>query len=119
MLTRPRTFIAALLFASAAGAGIAKADTIMSCMVGRVIEWSDRVDVYCSNSVTVNGGALVQFFAIAKTDPDRANRWVSMASSALLSGKSFEVIFKDNGADNVSNCPLSNCRTPYAFGLLK
>ena len=116
MLKRSTITMLAFLAIALFGAGTARADTSFSCTVTRVLEWADRVDVACSNTITINGD-LVQFFAIAKTDAARASRWMSTAVSALLAGKPFVVLFGDTPAGNIPNCPSNNCRTPYAFGV--
>jgi hypothetical protein len=79
---RKRSTITMLAFLAIAlfGAGTARADTSFSCTVTRVL---DRVDVACSNTITINGD-LVQFFAIAKTDAARASRWMSTAVKPSL-----------------------------------
>ena len=116
MLKKSSITIVVFLATAVLGAGTARAETPFYCTVTRVLEWADRVDIACSNSITINGD-VVQFLAIAKTDAARASRWVSTAVSALLAGKPFLVIFGDTPAGNIPGCPSYNCRTPHVFGL--
>lgn len=88
------------------------------CNVTRVLEWNDRVDVACSNSINING-AVISYFAISKADTTRAQRWISLATSALLSGNPFYTYFDDSGSTNLETCSSWNCRTPITFGIQK
>lgn len=76
-----------------------------------------QIQVTCSNSFTVLGTAYTNF-AIAQTgtgapsDSDQ-NRLLSMATSALLSGKKFRIFVTDAAC----HAAFTNCRLFDAWGL--
>jgi hypothetical protein len=97
----------------------ARADAWYYCKPTQVMELdSSRVHVACSNAITVNGNQ-VKFLAIGLSDKARVNRFISLASSALLSGKYFLAAIPVGAGTNVTGCAASNCRTPYRFGVAK
>jgi hypothetical protein len=115
-----KTFSSLLLLsafiASIALPATAKADTWFSCQAIEVMEFSNRIHVRCSNTITVDGD-VVRWLAISKTDQDRASRFFSAGTSAILSGKFFRVVIPESSSTNVSGCLASDCRTPSAFGV--
>lgn len=116
-----KTFLLKLILAAAAVFAVAtplsaRADTYFYCEANEVFELSNRIHVRCSNTITLDGDT-VRWIAIAKTDADKANRFSSFATAAILSGKSFRVLLPEASTTNVSGCLTSDCRTPVAFGL--
>lgn len=94
----------------------ARADTWWSCQAIEVMEFSNRIHVRCSNTITLNGN-VVRWLAIPKTDQNRASRFMSAGTAAILSGKYFRVVVPESSATNTSGCLASDCRTPSAFGV--
>lgn len=116
-----KTFLLKLILSAAALFAVsvplsARADTYFNCDAIEVFEFSSRIHVRCANTVTLDGD-VVRWIAIAKTDADKANRFSSFATAAILSGKSFRVLLPESSATNVSGCLVGDCRTPVAFGL--
>lgn len=86
------------------------------CTPLEVIEWSDRVAVTCSNSITLNSNT-VWYMAIGVTDAEKAKRFVSMATAALVSGRKFYGDVPTVGGGSPAGCLAGNCRIPTAFGV--
>ena len=108
--------VSLILVGITAAPSIASAVTF-ECAARDVYEYSGRIHVYCTNSITLDGDK-VRFVAIAKTDADQAARFVSMATAAILSGKTFRTSIPESSSSNVSGCKSKDCRTPYGFGLV-
>ena len=89
----------------------------LTCNVREVGEFSNRVHVRCWNSIVVNGNT-VTYLAIGKTDTTMVARFISLATSSLLSGKPFSVDVPVSATGNVSGCGSTNCRTPSVWLLL-
>lgn len=105
-----------LLTAAALCAAILLAPAISdayTCYPTEVIEYSNRVHIRCSYSSSISGDAI-WYWAVSKDDMSQVHRFISMANTALVTGKSMYVL---PSASNASGCITSNCRTPLAFGL--
>lgn len=87
-----------------------------SCTPNEVLEVDNRIHVRCSNSVVLDGNTI-RYIAIAKTDESKAARFISLGTSALLSGKIFQVYIPTASSTNVSGCAATDCRTPTSFGV--
>lgn len=87
-----------------------------ACQPDLVTESSNRISVHCTNSISLNGNT-VTFVAISSTDTAKAARFLSVATSAFLSGKKLSVNIPSSSSTNVSGCAASDCRTPTDFGL--
>jgi hypothetical protein len=86
---------------------------IFDCSPVEVGEFAgSRIHVECANP---NSGGI-RFIAINSTS-SAAQRFVSMATSALLAGKIFRVDIPSTSTTNVSGCGASDCRTPTFFGV--
>lgn len=89
----------------------------MDCKVSQVVRDSDKVLVYCYNSVTV-GSDTVSFAAVAVPGNDaQAERFESLALIALNNSRYFMVDFPTSSTSNPTGCSPSNCRKPNYFGL--
>ena len=75
-----------------------------------------RVQVTCSNSSPRD---RTQFLSFANTDNALTDRFISVATAAILSGKELNVYTYDSGASNPVNCLAANCRpvTEFSLGL--
>lgn len=94
----------------------------MSCKPKQIIETLGRqLHVQCSNSITLqepNSGPTrtISYIAILASDA-AATRFLSMASSALLSDRPFVAFLTGDAANNVAGCRPEDCRTPLYYGL--
>src|SRR5215471_1890607 len=61
----------------------------VDCTPANVATFAGRVHVKCV--ATVSGG--IQYFAVASSDTAFANRFMSIASSALVAGRTLSVLF--------------------------
>ncbi len=96
--------------------GIARAERY-ECTPVEVIEFTDRIHVGCSASVRI-GVNDVWFIAISNGSSS-ADRFVSIAEAAILSGR--KILFDayptvTASTPNHPNCAAVNCRSPTAFG---
>jgi hypothetical protein len=106
-------------------AGKAKAE-FYSCTPIEVGEISDgpnsRIHVVCSNpwlmhNPTTNHDDNIRYIAVSSID-FRAQRFLSLATSALLANKTFRVDIPTSSWTNVAGCGQTDCRTPTYFGLV-
>ena len=99
------------------------------CQPKEVMEMSDRVHVKCETAILpglgTNPGRSVDripqiwFIAVGTRYRSKADRFVSLATTALTCGYTFRVRISSDGQDNTENCLLNDCRSPSAFGLVK
>jgi hypothetical protein len=102
-----------VVMAGAAVPSIAQAaPTWHNCDVRDVTEVSTpnaRVQVRCWAPSTPVG----EYIAIGVTDAARAQRFLSIALAAQLSGRKFSVLIDPaTSAGNVAGCGAADCRTP-------
>jgi hypothetical protein len=103
-----------------------------SCSPVEVMDQGNRVCVKCSNShlagreeeTTRTDDQLlllprIRFIAVSTEDPARAERFISLASTAMACGYHFIVKIPVSSQTNVNHCDPSNCRTPEVFGIAK
>jgi hypothetical protein len=87
------------------------------CKAVEVMEFDNRIHVRCANTKGM-GQDQVRYVAIDKRDKERANRFASMATAAVLAGKVFQVNIPVGSGGNAPGCARRDCRTPVAFGVL-
>lgn len=102
--------------ALAALPSMALADTWFECRAISIVESNNRVAVQCSNTVDANGDDVF-YVAISNADAPKTARFVSMASTAVVSGQIFYALIPDSAATNTNGCLSTNCRTPWSWGL--
>lgn len=95
---------------------VARADVYFNCTPDSVMEFGTRVHVHCLPGIIV-GADTISFFAINTTDAEEARRFITLATSALLSKKFFRVLVPTSSATNVAGCLATDCRTPTVFGV--
>ncbi len=93
-------------------------DKWYSCQVIEVLEFSTRIHVKCSNPI-VHYQNTVQYISIDTLDNDKANRFMSLATTAVVSGVTFRVKMSGDPDKNPSGCSWSDCRYPVRFGLIR
>ncbi len=88
-------------------APLAKAASLwIACQPAGVMEHPDRIHIRCAQAT---GG--ISYYAIATTNKERANRFQSLGTAALLGGKTLWVYFEQNDTSGTSiGCPASDCR---------
>lgn len=108
-----------VLFALVVGLAIAEkaaaAETWTDCVPMGVATFSNRVHVRCS--AAVGGGIL--YFAMQTTDSAAAARFVSVASSALIAGRTLKIQY--DPADltgGTFGCATGDCRRARALEIL-
>ena len=105
------------------------ADQTFDCTPSEVLELGNRIHVKCSTPATVvpSSGSVdyrarasreIRYLAIGKTDRDKANRFTSLATAAMVSGKKFRVVIGFSSSTNTDGCNPNDCRTPSAFGIV-
>jgi hypothetical protein len=123
MKMKTNRFLRAIVLTAALAAGTLTASTARAdwfiCTPDQVGDWTNgtRVLVRCSNTITLNGN-VVRFLMLSTTDQARANRFITLAQSALLSNKRFSADVPVSSTTNVSGCNAGDCRTPVSFNII-
>jgi len=96
-----------------------------NCVPAEIIENPNHFRVECAkpsdfeDGYPRDGANRIQFFAVPKADADFAERFVYVVQTALTTG--LIVQFKYTSGDvsgSAFGCDSSDCRKPWAFGLL-
>jgi hypothetical protein len=82
------------------------------------VDGSDFIRVRCEETLTVNGNS-VRYFVTSTTNAERAARFVSIATSSMLSGIKFYLEVLIDGSNNPSDCSVSNCRYAEKFAIIR
>ena len=102
----PIALLATVLVASNAGAA-----TWTDCTPANVATFANRVHVKCTASV-----AGIQYFAVATSDSAAAARFISLANSALVAGRTLSVFYDPADTSGAAwGCQSNDCRS--ALGL--
>lgn len=89
----------------------------LSCKPMEVTVWQNRVHVRCTNSAN-DGGSTISYWAVATTDTERANRFLSAGSTALVSGRTLYFSWTAGDKSGVAfGCLAHDCRTLVSFAL--
>jgi len=81
-----------------------------SCEPTEVAVFPERIHLRCQDTLN-DGSSTIRFWSVATTDADHANRFLSTATTAIVSGRS--VILKYTPGDTsgtVFNCKSDDCR---------
>lgn len=114
--------LAGLTSGEPATAQTAPAQAWLSCKPKQIIETlGQQLHVQCSNSITLQEPGsgptrTISYIAISASDA-AATRFLSMATSALLSDRPFVAFLSGDPANNVAGCLPQDCRTPIYYGL--
>lgn len=108
----------------------AYADEWFACIPNEIIEFRDRIHVKCSN-VHIFGDTdpddshttrqTIKWLAIDKVDSSKAERFVSLATTAVVCGYQFPAYISFEGTQEQERigCKREDCRIPSAFGVRK
>lgn len=89
------------------------------CNLADVTVFKDRVHVRCSNPASDGAADKIHFFVVPASNPAAADRFLSTALTALVSGKTFAVRYDTDatkdGFGASASCRVADCRVPYQF----
>ena len=115
--TRKRMLGVALAGLAFAGLSLApakaSASTWYNCQADMVFEISGEIQVHCTNAF--NGPYSWIAVNLTTVGPQSANRFVSMAQAAILSGRRFRVLYQDTQADCTSAPGVCKYATAWAL----
>src|SRR2546423_3272172 len=107
-----RFLIAFSLFTITAAS--AAAAVWVDCTPANVASFANRVHVKCSASF----GGGVQYFAVASTDTAYANRFQSLASSALVAGRTVSIFYEPADITGAAwGCQANDCRRALGIAI--
>jgi hypothetical protein len=85
----------------------------VSCTVGEVAVYPDRVHVFCSagggQSPTGGGPVAIRYFSVEIGNPLAAHA-VAIASAATVHGRPIAITFDHDASDNPAGCLPGDCR---------
>ena len=87
-----------------------------NCAPADVTVFNDRIHVRCIDKTT-DGANAIYFFAVPTTDATRANRFMTMAMSALVSGRRVVINFTSGASGASYGCQVADCRPVDFFGI--
>jgi hypothetical protein len=101
--------------ASAAPAAAPSApNSYFICSPANAAVFSNRVHIKCSNTP----GSGVYYFAAATNDSAGASRYLSLITTALVTGKQVEVWYDPAGDGSAWGCGTGDCRPIQGMALL-
>jgi len=85
------------------------------CTPTEVAVYTSRIHVRCSAGAK-DGSANIWFWAVSTADAQRANRFMSTATTALVAGRNIRLSFNAGDTSGTSfGCLAKDCRTPWAI----
>lgn len=87
-----------------------------SCTPTDVTVFKSRIHVRCSAG-TADSANTIYFFAVPTTDATRANRFMTIATSALVAGRRVVINFTSGSSGASYGCQTSDCRPIDWFGI--
>jgi len=110
------TVVAATLLLALALTPAAQADDI-TCTPLEVSVFPERVHVRCTTAVG-DGGDSIIFWAVSTADADNANRFITLATTALVAGRDLVLGYTPGDTSGtVFGCGANNCRVPWKISL--
>ncbi len=104
-----------LLFGLALPGAAPAADFI--CEPTEVAVYQGRLHVRCSQTVN-DGGDIIRFWAVSTANAQHANRFLTLAASALVSGRNLKMSYTPGDTSGAAfGCQANDCRVPWAIGL--
>lgn len=93
----------------------ARADSWFACNVSDIGDMGNRVGVYCTNGWQDN--TAIHWVMIGLSDANKVQRFWTMMTGALLSGKPMWLYLPTSASGNMTGCSSSNCRVASQFSL--
>jgi hypothetical protein len=91
--------------------------TDFSCTPTEVSVFENRIHVRCSEPA-LDGRNTIWFWAVSTVDAQHANRFLSTATTALVSGRKLILGFDPGDTSGVSfGCLAHDCRVPWKIGI--
>lgn len=104
-----------LLFGLAFSALAPAADFV--CQPTEVAVYQGRLHVRCSQTVN-DGGDVIRFWAVSTANSQHANRFLTLAASALVSGRDLKMSYTPGDTSGSAfGCQANDCRVPWAITL--
>jgi len=95
-------------------AGTSSAAVWVDCTPANVATFANRVHVKCT--ATFGGG--IQYFAVASSDTAYANRFQSLASSALVAGRTVSILYDPADlSGGAFGCSTNDCRRAQGIAI--
>ena len=115
-MTKPQLPLLLLLLAAVGSAARVEAET-HACRVQDVFVFPDRVHVRCDQPKK-DAGKEIYFFAVSTKNAETADRFMTLAATALVSGRQFVVNFSAGDTSGQSfHCQPWDCRRAESFGI--
>jgi hypothetical protein len=86
------------------------------CAPVDVTVFKERIHVRCGTEIT-DGASKVVFFAVPTTDSIRANRFMTITTSALVAGRRVIINFTSGSNGASYGCLKSDCRPVDWYGI--
>lgn len=107
----------ALILAALGWSGVAFA-TDYTCTPSHVGVMGNRIHVRCT-AATMDGSSSIWYFAVPTSDAAYANRFLTTANTALVSGRNLVVRYTLGDTSGAAwGCLASDCRSIWGFLLL-
>ena len=104
-------------FALLTAFGPAAAAADITCSPTEVAVYPNRVHVVCSANQT-DGGSTILYWAVPSSDAHLANRFMAIASTALVSGRTLVLRYLPGDLSGQSfGCLSQDCRQVIMFGV--
>ncbi len=86
------------------------------CVPADVTVFNERIHVRCADKTT-DGTSSIYYFAVPTTDATRANRFMTLGMSALVSGRRLTSNFTNGASCAAYGCQVADCRPADFFGI--
>lgn len=114
---RRRTLVLAITLLMAAAIATPALAATFTCTPVDVTAYSGRVHVKCSSPAD-DGGSMIYFWAVSTGDQENANRFLTLAVSALVSGRQLVLAYTPGDTSGVPfGCQAADCRVPISISL--
>jgi len=88
-----------------------------TCTPVDVTAFVGRVHVKCSSPAD-DGGSMIYFWAVSTGNQETANRFLTLAVSALVSGRQLVLAYTPGDTSGVPfGCQAADCRVPISISL--
>jgi len=116
-MNQPKKLLIALALVTGVAGAVPAIAADFSCSPTEVAVFSNRIHVKCSSALQ-DGTTTIWYWAVSTSDAQRANRFLSTASTALVSGRMLRFSYNPADASGTSfGCLTKDCRTPWAIAV--